>query len=354
MNPFRAWRQQRKRRADHAYGPRIELPGGQQEWIEKSLDWYVDQFGDEPLRRKIVLPSEFVPADYDGSEEAALALCRKVAERLEIPSDKIRFSFRMAEVREAARSNGARELRTVFRKNAESGDPALVTEAREILAMSGLPILVAEHEVEALVAAGLGPELEIMSRDAFVAEALRCGMLRSLSKPEYRTSVLQKFQASWAEPAGAGAMACWRDLRTTDRGPSTYDASAIMLSRTILSNPAAVVAVVVHELGHEVLNRSGRVTKKQPDGEALVDLFSVFHGFGIFSLNQSMERADGGRYRRIGYLGERGFTDAMANYLSRRHLLLGEPLAPAWRKEIDLGVRLVVIGRAGKLVENTA
>lgn len=354
MNPIRAWRQRRKRRADHAYGPRIELPGGQQEWIEKSLDWYVDQFGDEPLRRKVVLPSEFLPIGYDGSEEAALALCRKVAERLEIPADKIRFSFRMAEVREAARSNGARQLRTVFRKNAESGDPALVTEAREILAMSGLPILVAEHEVEAIVAAGLGPEIEIMSRDAFVAEAMRCGMLRSLSKPEYRTRVLQKLQVSWAEPAGAGAMACWRDLRTTDRGPSAYDASAIMLSRTILSNPAAVVAVVVHELGHEVLNRSGRVTRNQPDGEALVDLFSVFHGFGIFSLNQSMERADGGRYRRIGYLGERGFTDAMANYLSRRHLLLGEPLAPAWRKEIDLGVRLVVIGRAGKLAAKTA
>lgn len=354
MNPFRAWRQQRKQRADLAYGPRIELPGGQQEWIEKSLDWYVDQFGDEPLRRKVVLPSEFLPADYDGSEDAARALCHKIAERLEIPADKIRFSFRMAEVREAARSNGARELRTVFRKNAESGDPALVAEARDILAMSGLPILVADHEVEALVAAGFGPELEILSRDEFVAEAMRCAMIRSLAKPAYRTRVLEKLQRSWLAPAGSGAMACWRDLRVTDRGPSPYDASAIMLSRDILANPAAVVAVVVHELGHEVLNRSGRITRKQPDGEALVDLFSVFHGFGIFSLNQSMERADGGRYRRIGYLGERGFTDAMASYLSRRHLLLGEPLAPAWRKEIDLSVRLLVIGRASKLAAKTA
>ncbi|WP_433015059.1 hypothetical protein [Kribbella sp. CA-294648] len=74
----------------------------------------------------------------------------------------------------------------------------------------------------------------------------------------------------------------------------------------------------------------------------------MFHGFGIFLLNQAMERR-GLRFQRLVYLGQSGLTEAMGNYLARRHRLAGESLEPSWNLEVDWELRPPLLDRAREL-----
>ena len=132
------------------------LPGGPEQWIEDSLDWLIGRFGVEPLRRRPVLPSEFVPVGYDGSERAARELCLQVCAWMEVPDDRIRFSFRMEHVRAAARSAA------VHRLNAEQGS--------DLIAISGLRATMTAAEVDALAAAGFAPEINVLAERELQAE----------------------------------------------------------------------------------------------------------------------------------------------------------------------------------------
>ncbi|GAA0622499.1 hypothetical protein HPO96_28275 [Kribbella sandramycini] len=352
MGSVREWIRKYKKAYHAALDPLIELPGGLESWVDESLEWYVGQFGDEPLRRDVVRPSEFLPAEWDGSEEAARALCLRVCERIGVPADNIRFSFRMVEVRRAARSHAARLVRQSWQSHAESGDPERMTRARELLAITGLPEHVSNAEFAALQAAGFQPELHILSLAEAYREIELCEQIHAREGAE-RDAALRAAQAYWDDDLDLTVAACWRDLRQLPQGgTSAHDASAIMVNARTLGNPAAVVAQVVHELGHEVLNR-GLVKRSRPDNEHLVDLFGVFHGFGIFSLNQALERAGGLRHRRLGYLGERGMTEAMSNYLARRRHLIGERFEPGWDAEIDWQQRFTVTERARELAKKT-
>ena len=51
----------------------------EQRWIEQSMAWFYAEFGDEPLRRPVVLPTkEFFPGTYDGSISAIRAVIDRV------------------------------------------------------------------------------------------------------------------------------------------------------------------------------------------------------------------------------------------------------------------------------------
>ncbi len=52
--------------------PRCPIPLDEKEWIERRWNWLGDQFGQDVLKRAVVLPTEeFFPDEYDGSEECA-------------------------------------------------------------------------------------------------------------------------------------------------------------------------------------------------------------------------------------------------------------------------------------------
>ncbi|NIK57043.1 hypothetical protein [Kribbella shirazensis] len=334
MNLIGAWRR-RQRHREQLYGPKVLLPGGPEQWIEDSLDWLIDRFGAAPLRRPPVLPSGFVPAGYDGSERAARELCLKVCAWMEVPDDRIRFSFRMEEVRAAARSAA------VHRLNAE--------QSHDLLAISGLRATMTPADVGALAAAGHAAEIAVLAEREHAAELKRSTAILQETDPVHRAEFCAHAEATWSAPAGSGSRAAWLDLRT-----GGHQGTAVMLSASTPADPAAVVAAVAHELGHEVLWGYHLIDRTRPDAEALTDLFAVFHGFGIFLANQAVERVPGRRseLQTLGYLGERGASDALAAYCFRRHLLWPETMLPVMPTELDRAVRIRTFARLASLVKD--
>ncbi|MEU4194550.1 hypothetical protein AB0E69_21815 [Kribbella sp. NPDC026611] len=221
--------------------PRERLPGGSRRWIRSSMDWMVTEFGRDVLLRPIALPADLVPTGYDGSMEAALDLCRRVDQRMDLPDGQCGLSFEL------------------------------------------------------------------------VGDGIR--------RPAYRgsTSVVKEQSGRW--------------LRGTDR-------NHIQLAPALAADPVALVAIYAHEVGHELLLGSGRISlARRPDHEPLTDLLTVFYGLGIFTANAAYERRPrpNGRGKQPlarGYLREAALSEALAYYA----MLRGER-HPAWDRHLDPPVR---------------
>lgn len=357
MNLIGDWRERRKqrreerrRRVDELLGPKVQLPGGLRRWTAESMQWMVDQFGVEPLRRPPVLPSEFVPDDYDGSEAAARALCLKVCERMDVSADHLRISFRMNEVRAAARGavvHGLSKMRSDL-AGRQDLDAEKLRARLALLDVSGLRTDLSAEEINAVGNAGFTPEISVLQEREIQLELQLCATLTAEPDPDRRAELHRQAEAIWAAPPGKQSSGCWLDLRKASSGkPTKYQDTAIMLPAELLSDPAGVVAATAHELGHEVLWGRDLIDTRRPDAEAMADLFAVFQGFGIFLVNQAIEpmwnRLQVGTF---GYLGERGYAEALASYWIRhRDLRPEQPVMPAWRQEIDRVARLEVIPR---------
>jgi hypothetical protein len=126
--------------------------------------------------------------------------------------------------------------------------------------------------------------------------------------------------------------------------------SIVIIAPRLLSDPVALVAVLAHELGHELLIGSGRIKPSRPDQESLTDLLTVYYGFGIFAANASLAlpRHPSGRGRAPfarGYLREEALAHALAYYC----VLRGERRTPAWNKHLDFTVRMRIVGRIRQL-----
>lgn len=359
MNLIGEWRERRKqrreerrRRAKVMLGPKVELPGGLRQWTAESMQWMVDQFGVGPLRRPPVLPSEFLPDDYDGSEAAARALCLKVCEWMDVPADHLRISFRMNEVRTAAQGAAAHSV-TEFKSALAARQDPEAEKRLTTLAASGLRTDLDSEEIDALRSDGFGPELQILEERELVLEYQRCLALTAELEPERRAALQRNAEAIWSTPPGSRSSGCWFDLRKDSAGkPTQYHDTAIMLPADLLSDPAGVVAATAHELGHEVLWGRGLIDTQRPDAEAMADLFAVFQGFGIFLVNQAIEPAKGHRLQVdvFGYLGETGYAEALASYwLRHREQCPEQPVLPTWRKELDWTARHEVVWSVERL-----
>jgi hypothetical protein len=331
MSVIGAWRRRRQVQ-DRMYGPKVDLPGGQEQWIAESMQWLVDRFGVDPLRRAPLVPSAFLPPGYDGSERAARELALKVCAWMDVPDDRIRFSFRMDAVRAAARSAA------VYRLNDELD--------QDVVAVSGLRATMTAAEVDALAAAGFEPEIRVLAERELQAELRRCTAIVAETDLDRRAELCARAEAVWAAPPATRA--CWLDLRPAHGG------TAVMLSADLLADPAAVVAATAHELGHEVLWGYHLIDRQRPDAEAMADLYAIFHGFGVFLANQAVERVPGRRstYQTLGYLGERGAADALAAYCFHRHGLWPVAMLPALPRELDRSVRVRAFGRLAAMVKN--
>jgi hypothetical protein len=114
----------------------------------------------------------------------------------------------------------------------------------------------------------------------------------------------------------------------------------IELAPALAADPVALTAIYAHEVGHELLLGSGRITLwRRPDHEPLTDLITVFYGLGIFTANAAYERRPrpNGRGKQPlarGYLREAALSEALAYYA----MLRGER-HPAWDTHLDPPVR---------------
>ncbi|MFI5732126.1 hypothetical protein ACIA49_18525 [Kribbella sp. NPDC051587] len=95
-NPIGALRRGQQLRARLKL-PQERLPGGRRRWIRASMDWLSSEFGEDVVRRPIVLPSDLVPAGYDGSVAAAEAVCARVADLMGLAPGQCALSFGLAD-----------------------------------------------------------------------------------------------------------------------------------------------------------------------------------------------------------------------------------------------------------------
>ncbi|HEY0474079.1 MAG TPA: hypothetical protein VGD34_20560 [Kribbella sp.] len=74
--------------------PKCPVRVEEQLWIEESLDWFVDEFGEEVLRRPVVVPEwSYFPAGYSGSEDDVRAVFASVCARVEVPPERVVFEL---------------------------------------------------------------------------------------------------------------------------------------------------------------------------------------------------------------------------------------------------------------------
>ncbi|WP_238176635.1 hypothetical protein, partial [Kribbella albertanoniae] len=117
----------------------------------------------------------------------------------------------------------------------------------------------------------------------------------------------------------------------------------IHLAASLAKDPVALVAIYAHEVGHELLLGTGRITfAHRPDHESLTDLITVFYGLGIFTANAAYERRPrpNGRGKQPlarGYLRETALAEALAYYAFLRN-----ERYPAWDRHLDAPVRRVM------------
>jgi hypothetical protein len=110
--------------------------------------------------------------------------------------------------------------------------------------------------------------------------------------------------------------------------------------------PARLLAVIAHELGHVRLLGEGRIQADRNDQEPLTDLLTVYRGMGIFTANAAFDfsrlpgygtyrRVGGWRAQRLGYMTEQMCGYGLACYAALR----GEP-SPSWAKYLDTNPRV--------------
>lgn len=70
--------------------------------------------------------------------------------------------------------------------------------------------------------------------------------------------------------------------------PTTRNRSHILISESNLEKPEQLVAVLAHEIAHEILLGNGHLTEDALDHEQVTDLLTVFLGFGVFNANVTL------------------------------------------------------------------
>jgi hypothetical protein len=114
----------------------------------------------------------------------------------------------------------------------------------------------------------------------------------------------------------------------------------ISVDEALLKEPATLVGVLAHEIGHVILLRPGLIQRDDPDMEPLTDLVTVFLGFGIFPANSAFYfeqhthyDSQGWSARRLGYLPEEVYGYALARFAYER----GES-KPRWASFLSTNV----------------
>jgi hypothetical protein len=153
---------------------------------------------------------------------------------------------------------------------------------------------------------------------------------------DHAESLLRLFPGGTGTFRSSGAAGAYADGDADDPPVVTIDRSSV-------GEPARLLAVIAHELGHVRLFGERRMIDRQ-DREPLTDLATVYLGMGIFTANAAfnfgrvsgygIEPVGGWQSRRLGYMTEQMFGYALARYAVYR----GE-LDPAWGRYLDTNPR---------------
>jgi hypothetical protein len=227
------------------FTPKCPVAEREQAWIHESLSWFRGQFGDEPLRAPIVLPtSDFVPPPFGGSDDDVRDVVGRVAGFMGVRAElTVRFSDDISQVRN-------------------------------------------------------------------IQQSMLGGTSRS-----------------------SGAAGAYR----------SHDGQPVLtIDRSNVADPARLVAVIAHELGHVRLLGEERIAAGRPDHEPLTDLLTVYLRMGVFTANAafsfshySNSRTGGWQAQRLGYMTEQMFGYGLACVA----MLRGEA-DPAWGKYLDTNPRV--------------
>lgn len=119
----------------------------------------------------------------------------------------------------------------------------------------------------------------------------------------------------------------------------------VMIDRSNVGDPARLLAVIAHELGHVRLFGERRISVDRQDHEPLTDLVTVYLGMGIFTANAAFsfgrlpgfgaDPVGGWQARRLGYMTEQMFGYALARYAKYR----AEP-DPPWSRYLNTNPRV--------------
>jgi hypothetical protein len=338
---------------DLVRGPKVPLPGGPRRWVEDSFRLLVEYFGTEPLRRPAVVPDEFVPPGYDGSDAAARAVCATVCQHLGIPVERVHFSFRLEKVSEAAELFGSAMLDgyldpgNPLSRGAAPGDRAAVRTHSARLGTASF------EQVDRIVESELMDDednllpflVRRLGADEFGAEVVRCLLAASdPGRPEVAKGAVQ------AGPA----LGRWIDLGADAPGVEPIPGQcAVLLRSDVVADPLKLLATVSHELSHELLSPPAPPWATGPLEEPLTDLCALFHGFGIVLVNAAVDETtlDDEWVHTSGYLGEHAVAEALASYRFRQHQLLRDgPLLPAWHLALDPEPRARFKARLDELI----
>jgi hypothetical protein len=129
----------------------------------------------------------------------------------------------------------------------------------------------------------------------------------------------------------------------------------IRIGRGQLADLVNTIAVLAHELSHEILLGGGHLTAHVSDHEWVTDLLPVFLGLGIFAANATIQEAHEttGNYswwsvRRLGYLSMQVFGYALAAFA-----FLRDELEPAWAEYLRPDAASVLAKGLRFLTKNT-
>jgi len=155
---------------------------------------------------------------------------------------------------------------------------------------------------------------------------------------DHAENLMRLFPGGTGTFRSAGAAGVY--TRAGEAGPHV-----VTIDRSTVSEPAQLLAVIAHELGHVRLFSELRISADRQDHEPLTDLATVYLGMGIFTANAAfnfgrvsgygIEPVGGWRSRRLGYMTEQMFGYALARYAVSR----AEP-DPAWAKYLDTNPRV--------------
>ncbi|GAA1587333.1 MULTISPECIES: hypothetical protein [Kribbella] len=324
---------------DLARAPKVALPGGPRRWVEDSFRSLAEHFGTAVLRQPVVVPDEFVPAGYDGSAAAAHAVCVRVCERMGVDPGRVHFSFRLEQVTEAAELLGSAMLDAYvdpgngYSRGTPPGDLAAIRTHSNRLGTASFEQV--DRIIEAELAADSSESffrllVTRLGAGEFGAEIVRC--LLAASDPR-----APRTANTTAVPGRA--LGRWVDLGAKVHGLDPIpDHCAVLLRSDVIADPAKLLAVVSHELSHELLCRPAPPWASGPLEEPLTDLCALFHGFGVVLVNAAVDEAvlDDEWVHTSGYLGEHALAEALALYRFRQHRLLRDgPLLPDWHQLLD-------------------
>jgi hypothetical protein len=155
---------------------------------------------------------------------------------------------------------------------------------------------------------------------------------------DHAESLLKLFPGGTGAFGSAGAAGAYAPVEAD--GPQV-----VTIDRSSVGEPARLLAVIAHELGHVRLFGERRMSADRQDHEPLTDLATVYLGMGIFTANAAfnfgrvsgygIEPVGGWQSRRLGYMTEQMFGYALARYAVHR----GE-LDPAWARYLDTNPRV--------------